>query len=90
MGRPEGHREFGETLEECAVREVAEETGLVLKKKENMKFLTATNSLMEAGLRRDGKEGVEGRHYVAVWMVGSWELGVGTGWDGRETEESGG
>lgn len=55
---PGGHLDFGETLEQYAAREVLEETGLVMQEKD-MKFLTATNSLMEAGPRRDEKEGVE-------------------------------
>ncbi|TEY74895.1 hypothetical protein BOTCAL_0068g00220 [Botryotinia calthae] len=84
---PEGHLEFGETLEECAVREVLEETGLVFQKDE-IKFLTATNSLMEAGPRRDGKEGMEGKHYVAVWMVGTWD-GKGEGPRNLEGDKNG-
>ncbi|RAL63648.1 hypothetical protein DID88_003691 [Monilinia fructigena] len=54
---PEGHLEFGETLEKCAVREILEETGLAIQK-EDVKFLTATNSVMEPEPRRDGKRGV--------------------------------
>ncbi|KGN51546.1 nudix hydrolase 1 [Cucumis sativus] len=37
---PGGHLEFGEEFEECAVREVKEETGLDIEKTE---FLTVTN-----------------------------------------------
>ncbi|KAH7314226.1 NUDIX hydrolase domain-like protein [Rhexocercosporidium sp. MPI-PUGE-AT-0058] len=54
---PGGHLEFGETPEQCATREVLEETGL---KVSNIRFLTATNDVME----KDGK------HYVTLFVVG--------------------
>ncbi|KAI3744279.1 hypothetical protein L1987_57356 [Smallanthus sonchifolius] len=38
---PGGHLEFGESFEECAAREVKEETGLDIK---NIELLTATNN----------------------------------------------
>lgn len=53
---PGGHLEFGETPEECASREVLEETGLQVK---NIRFLTATNDVM----------GEEGKHYVTMFVV---------------------
>ncbi|KAH6716740.1 NUDIX hydrolase domain-like protein [Leptodontidium sp. MPI-SDFR-AT-0119] len=53
---PGGHLEFGESPEECAAREVLEETGL---KVSNVRFLTATNDVME----KDGK------HYVTLFVV---------------------
>lgn len=53
---PGGHLEFGESFEQCAAREVEEETGLHIK---SLSFLTATNDVMED----------EGRHYVTVFMV---------------------
>lgn len=53
---PGGHLEFGETPEECAAREILEETGLEVK---NIRFLTATNDI----LREDGK------HYVTMFVV---------------------
>lgn len=69
---PGGHLEFGEGFEECAAREVWEETGIDLlnvgKGKEGIKFWTATNSVME------------GKHYVTVFMVVDVaELGKGEG-----------
>ena len=56
---PGGHLEFGETPEECAAREVLEETGLHISVN-SLRFLTATNSIMEE----------EGKHYVTLFMVG--------------------
>jgi len=75
---PGGHLEFGESFEECAAREVMEETGLDV---EDVKFLTATNDVMplERGLmdvhrealRDTGRtEGQEiGKHYVTIFMT---------------------
>ncbi|KAI7725598.1 hypothetical protein M8C21_033260 [Ambrosia artemisiifolia] len=40
---PGGHLEFRESFEECATREVKEETGLDIK---NIELLTATNHLL--------------------------------------------
>ena len=53
---PGGHLEFGESPEECASREILEETGLEVK---NLRFLTATNDV----LRQDRK------HYVTMFVV---------------------
>jgi len=53
---PGGHLEFGETPEECASREILEETGLEVK---NVRFLTATNDI----LKKDKK------HYITMFMV---------------------
>ena len=53
---PGGHLELGETPEECAAREVLEETGL---KVTNARFLTATNDYMPA----------DNKHYVTMFMV---------------------
>lgn len=54
-GPPGGHLEFGEGLGECAIREVLEETGLVIKKP---KFLAITNDIFKE----------EGKHYVSIFM----------------------
>lgn len=54
-GPPGGHLEFGESFEECAIRETAEETGLII---DNPTFLAITNDIFEA----------EGKHYVSIFM----------------------
>lgn len=53
---PGGHLEFGETPEECAQREVLEETGLVVGK---MAKITFTNDFFTA----------ERKHYVTLFML---------------------
>ena len=54
-GLPGGHLEFFETFEECAKREVVEETGLVIT---NVEFSTVTNDMFYP----------ENRHYVTLFM----------------------
>ncbi|CAL3969975.1 unnamed protein product [Diplocarpon coronariae] len=53
---PGGHLEFGETPEQCAAREVLEETGLTVS---NAWVLTATNDIMAS----------EGKHYITLFTV---------------------
>lgn len=55
---PGGHLELHESFEECARREVLEETGLELGE---VQFMTATNSP-----RIDGS-----KHYITIFMVAS-------------------
>ncbi|GFZ16165.1 nudix hydrolase 1 [Actinidia rufa] len=45
---PGGHLEFGESFEECAAREMKEETGLDI---ENIEFLTVTNNCFSEGAK---------------------------------------
>ncbi|GFN17015.1 nucleotide triphosphate diphosphatase NUDT15 [Aspergillus tubingensis] len=52
---PGGHLEFNESFEDCAAREVLEETGLKVR---DTQFLTATNDIMKE----------EGKHYVTVFV----------------------
>ncbi|KAG7032485.1 Nudix hydrolase 1, partial [Cucurbita argyrosperma subsp. argyrosperma] len=54
---PGGHLEFGESFEDCGVREVKEETGLDIEKTE---FLTVTNNPFV----NDPKPS----HYVVIFM----------------------
>lgn len=56
FGLPGGHLEFGEAPEDCATREVLEETGLEISQ---VQFLTATNDYMPD----------EGKHYITLFMV---------------------
>jgi len=52
---PGGHLEFGETLEECAIRETSEETGLIITSPE---FIAITNDIFPT----------ENKHYVSIFM----------------------
>ena len=59
---PGGHLEFNEELEECAKREVLEETGIKIK---NLKFDALTNDI----LTKDAK------HYITIHMLCEHESG---------------
>lgn len=52
---PGGHIDFGETPEDCAVREVKEETGVDITGAE---FVGVTNDVFES----------ERKHYLTVWF----------------------
>ena len=54
-GPPGGHLEFMETLEDCAMRETLEETGLKII---NPKFFALTNDFFEDN----------NKHYVSIFM----------------------
>ncbi len=53
---PGGYLEFNESWEECAEREVMEETGIQI---DNLRFGTATNDIFEK----------ENKHYITIFMV---------------------
>jgi 8-oxo-dGTP diphosphatase len=57
---PGGHLDFGESPEQCAIREAKEETNLDLG---TVGFVAITNDVFEA----------ENKHYISVWME-SWYL----------------
>ncbi len=59
---PGGHLEYAEGFEECAVREVAEETGIKIK---NIKFITITNDIFAK----------EDKHYITIYMIADWDSG---------------
>lgn len=59
---PGGHLEFGESLEECAIREVQEETGLAII---NIKQAAFTNDIFET----------EQKHYVTLFMMANYVSG---------------
>ncbi|MGM5487995.1 MAG: nucleotide triphosphate diphosphatase NUDT15 [Nanobdellota archaeon] len=59
---PGGHLEFNETVEECAMREVSEETGISLK---NMRKGPFTNDIFEK----------ERKHYVTLYVVSDFAAG---------------
>jgi len=52
---PGGHLDFGESPEQCAFREVKQETGVEVAE---IEFRAVTNDLFEA----------EGKHYLTLWF----------------------
>ncbi len=59
---PGGHLECGESIEDCAKREVVEETGLSIK---NLQCATFTNDIF----------GEEKKHYVTLFVVSEYDSG---------------
>jgi 8-oxo-dGTP diphosphatase len=60
---PGGHLELGESIEQCAKREVLEETGLVV---ESFTKLGFTNDIFEQ----------EGKHYVTLFVLAECTQGA--------------
>ena len=59
---PGGHLEYGETPEECAAREVKEETNLDIF---NSSFKAITNDVFVT----------ENKHYITIWMQAEYQSG---------------
>jgi 8-oxo-dGTP diphosphatase len=59
---PGGHLDMGESFEDCAIREVREETGVAITEP---RFLAVTNDIFVD----------EGRHYATIWMEAQVEAG---------------
>ncbi len=59
---PGGHLEFGEAIEECARREVYEETGIQIK---NLSIGPFTNDIFTD----------EGKHYVTLFIIADYAGG---------------
>ena len=59
---PGGHLEFGESWEECAKREVIEETNLNIT---NLKFHAVTNDIFDK----------ENKHYITLFMTCDYASG---------------
>ncbi len=57
-----GKLDYGEGWEDCAKREVREETGLEIT---NVRFLAATNDLFLS----------DNMHYTTIWMESDWLAG---------------
>jgi 8-oxo-dGTP diphosphatase len=60
---PGGHLEFGESVEECAIRETLEEAGIHIT---NLRHATFTNDVFEK----------EGKHYITLYVVADHLSGV--------------
>lgn len=57
---PGGHLEYGESIDECASREVFEETNMRIK---NIRLLTITNDIFKE----------EKKHYLTIWLEADWQ-----------------
>lgn len=63
---PGGHLDKGESFEDCAIREVREETGVTITEP---RFLAVTNDIFAD----------ESRHYATMWMEARIEAGMEAG-----------
>ena len=57
-----GHLEYGESPENCAIRETQEETSIIITE---VTFLAITNDVFET----------EQKHYVTIWLAGKYVSG---------------
>jgi 8-oxo-dGTP diphosphatase len=73
---PGGHLEYGESLQQCAIREAWEETGVTIT---NPVFRAITNDVFEK----------EQRHYLTIWMEGTYVSGEPAIQSPREASEVG-
>lgn len=73
---PGGHIDFGETIEQCAIRETKEETGLEVG---NVEFRAITNDVFEE----------EDKHYVTIWVTAGYAGGEERVASSREATEVG-
>lgn len=60
---PGGHIDFGESIEQCAIRETKEETGLDI---ENIQCKAMTNDIFPD----------EHKHYITIWVTGDYRVGI--------------
>jgi 8-oxo-dGTP diphosphatase len=60
---PGGHLEFNESIEDCAAREVFEETGIRIK---NLRFGPYTNDIFDN----------ENKHYVTIFVIAEHDSGT--------------
>jgi len=59
---PGGHLEFNEQVEDCAKREIIEETGIQIK---NIRMSTFTNDIFKK----------EGKHYITLFVLSNYDSG---------------
>ena len=71
---PGGHLEFNESIEDCARREVFEETGIRLK---NVRYGPYTNDIFDR----------EAKHYVTLFVLADYDTGVPTVREPHKCEE---
>ncbi|CAO1623206.1 unnamed protein product [Sympodiomycopsis kandeliae] len=72
LALPGGHLEWQESFEQCASREVLEETGIEIAEKE-LEYCT----LMNVRNLKDPNDTDEGKHYVTIFMKGRVERKIG-------------
>ena len=71
---PGGHLEFNESIEECAIREIFEETGIRIK---NLRYGPYTNDIFKR----------EGKHYVTLFVLADYDSGAPTVKEPHKCEE---